>query len=80
MADQIFYQRGNNPLHTNGRNSEDPLFRQDINNKTSAQIISEAKASVYHKNPSNQTVRYFNIYLLYKNINIDISFPYDRNE
>ena len=73
MADQIFYQRGNNHLHTNGRNSEDPLFRQDINNKTSAQIISEAKASVYHKDPSNQTVRYFNIYLLYKNVK---SIPY----
>ena len=67
MAEQIFYQRGNNHLQGNGRNAEDPLFRQDVNNKTSAQIISEAKASVYHKNPSNQMVRYFNIYLSYKN-------------
>ena len=68
MAEQIFYQRGNNHLQGNGRNAEDPLFRQDVNNKTSAQIISEAKASVYHKNPSNQMVRYFNIYLSYKNV------------
>ena len=58
MGDQIFYKR-NNHNDDNGRASGDPLFGKGNSCKTSAQIISEAKASVYHKRPNNPLVSMF---------------------
>ena len=58
MGDQIFYRR-NDHSDDNGRASADPLFGKGNSGKTSAQIISEAKASVYHKKPSSPLVSIF---------------------
>ena len=55
MGDQAFYKRNYHNME-NGISSEDPLFGKGSSAKTSAQIISEAKASVYHKKPSNPMV------------------------
>ena len=55
MGDQAFYRRNNHNI-VNGGGSGDPLFGKGNSGKTSAQIISEAKASVYHKKPNNPLV------------------------
>lgn len=55
MGDQAFYRR-NDLNMANGISSGDPLFGKGSSTKTSAQIISEAKASVYHKRPNNPMV------------------------
>ena len=54
----MFYRRNNHNM-VNGRGSLDPLLGNTSSGKTSAQIISEAKASVYHKKPNNPLVSNF---------------------
>ena len=51
----MFYRRNNHNI-VNGGGSGDPLFGKGNSGKTSAQIISEAKASVYHKKSNNPLV------------------------
>ena len=46
MGDQAFYRR-NDLNMANGISSVDPLFGKGSSTKSSAQIISEAKASVF---------------------------------
>ena len=58
MSDQVFFRR-NNHNHSNGSNSGDSLFGKGSSGKTSAEIISEAKASVYHKQPCHPLVSTF---------------------
>lgn len=69
MGDDIPHRK-NVISEINGRNSGDPLFGKVSNGKTSAQIISEAKASVYQKKTSDSRVIYFRIILKFKSHNI----------
>ena len=68
MGDQNFYRK---PQHSGatGNISGDPLFGKGESGKTSAQIISEAKASIIHKKSSVAMVVNFVDIVLYNEEN-----------